>query len=203
MFDLVSELVTTFRAPSAKMVEKMDRIAKSIPEDARQDVYDAVLEELGANAQVGAKDIIAACRKIGAPYTEARYLPAQDWTCDACGRQFKYHPSPNDDDKIDKGIFDFCPDCGLQPYYTIIAQEYTLRGINTSWYNKLIEKAKRWGRETKPRQEKTVMGGQWMVGGPFWLQSKAEAERREDKRIRVDAKLAEIDRAKRWDDDDP
>ena len=117
----------------------------------------------------------------------ASYRPVDDHCAPTI---YEYNPS------------DFCPDCGLQPYYTIIAQEYTLRGISTAWYNKLIERAKRWGRETKPRQEKTVMGGQWMVGGPFWLQSKAEAERRDDKRIRIDAKLAEIDRAKQYYDDD-
>lgn len=202
MFDLVSELVSTFRAPSPKMVERMERIARSIPEDARESVYEAILEELGANAQVGTKDIIAACRKVGAPYSEAHYLPAEDWICDGCGRQFKFHPCPTDDDKIDKGIFDFCPDCGLQPHYTKLAQEYALRGIKTPWYNKLVEKAKKWGRDTEPKQEKTRMGGAWTVGGMFWYRSNAEKERREERRIKVDAKMAEIDRAKRWDEED-
>jgi hypothetical protein len=49
------------------------------------------------------------------------------------------------------------------------------------------------------------MGGMWEIGGIFWNRNRAETERKDQKQLEIETKLANIDRAKRWDlqgDDD-
>jgi hypothetical protein len=157
------------------------------------------MEKEGPSTKLGTAHIVAACILLGIAYRKAHYIPAEDWTCDGCGHRFKYTPSPTDDDKIDKYMTDFCPECGLQPYYTTLAQRYNELGISTAWYGILVDSAHRWGHTTTPTVSKTRMGGQWSVGGIFWHRSAAESERREQKQIAIAAKMAELDRAKRWD----
>jgi len=198
-FDLVGELISVYKPPSPNIISRMEITAKSIPEDAREDVFNAILEEQAPNFVVGVHSIVAACKKLGVPYRETHYIPTVDWTCDNCGRQFKYHPAPSDDDRIDKYIYDFCPDCGLKPYYTILAQDYNRLGIATPWYQKYLAEASQWGPRTKRVEKMTHMGGKWPIGGLYWSIDSARAERKEQKQIEINAKMAEIDRSKRWD----
>jgi len=198
-FDLVGELISTYKPPPQKMVARMESLARTIPDDAKEDVFNAILEELGANYMVGANNITDACKKLGVPFSETHYIPATDWTCDNCGRQFKYHPAPSDDDKIDKYIYDFCPDCGLKPYYTILAQEYNRLGIATPWYKDMLLAASLWGPRVERVERKTRMGGKWPTGGIYWSIDAARAERKEQKQVEINARMSEIDRSKRWD----
>jgi hypothetical protein len=43
------------------------------------------------------------------------------------------------------------------------------------------------------------MGGAWNVGGFFWSIDNARKERKEQKNIEINARLAVIDGMKRWD----
>jgi hypothetical protein len=196
---MILELTTCYIPASGKMIEKMKALAESIPDDARQDVIDAIMEKEGPSTKIGTSHIVAACILLGISYRKTHYIPATDWICDGCGTEFKYSASPDDDDKIDKYMTDFCPNCGLQPYYTMLAQQYNALGIHTPWYPKLLDESAKWGKNTVSTSVRTRMGGQWAVGGIFWHRVKAEAERREQKRIEVDAKMFDMDRAKRWD----
>jgi len=197
-FDLIRELIDTYKAPPQKMLQMMERLAQSIPESAREDVYNAILEELGPNYQVGYNSIIDACKKLGVPYSATHFIPAENWVCDACGNNFRYHPCPDEDDKIDKRIYDTCPDCGMQPYWTIIAGKYKAMGIATPWYDKLLSEARDFG-PNKPAKVVKKNGMTLNRGGVFWARARAESERADDKRISVAAKMAEIDRSKRYD----
>jgi len=197
--EMIADLLRCFSAPPPAMQEKMERLAESIPEEGRQDVIDKIVESKDASKKLSAKDIVEACVALGISYHAAHYTPTEDWTCDACGRKFKYHPSPSDDDKIDKYIYDFCPDCGMQPYYTKLSQEYNALGIATPWYHDMISRAQRWGKGTQSHPVKTWMGGAWNVGGFFWSIDNARKERKEQKNIEINARLAVIDGMKRWD----
>lgn len=190
---MIADLMRCFSPPPQAMQEKMERLAESIPEDARQDVIDKIIESKDASKKLSAKDIVEACDNLGVSYKATHYLPAEDWICDGCGYQFKYHSAPTDDDKIDKGIYDFCPMCGLQPGMTILAQQYNSHGIKTPWYDRLIEKSKAWGPKVPRVTTKTSMGGQYPVGGIFWSRAEAERERKEAKRIAIDTQMASLD----------
>jgi len=74
-FDLVGELISTYKPPPQKMVARMETLARTIPDDAKEDVFNAILEELGANYMVGANNITDACKKLGVPFSETHYIP--------------------------------------------------------------------------------------------------------------------------------
>jgi len=202
--NLVDDLISTYRAPSPKMVEQMQMMVRKIPERYHEEIFQAILEEEGPNIQIGVNHIVAACERIGAPYTKAHYVPTEDRTCDACGYEFKYHPAPSDDDKIDKNIHDVCPMCGMQVGWTLTAEKLReLFGKNPEWYDKLVKECQ---GAFGPKIEAHVVhkgpkgaGMNLSRGGIFWARSHAENERQAERRLKIDAKIGEIDRAKRWD----
>ena len=191
--EMIADLVRCFSPPPQAMQEKMDRLAESIPEDARQDVIDKIIESKDASKKLSAKDIVEACDNLGVSYKATHYLPAEDWTCDACGYQFKFHPAPDDDDKIDKCISDFGPMCGLQPGMTKIARQYNALGIATPWYDKLsADHASAFGPKIAPHKVKRL-DLTLSRGGVFWSRATAERERKESRRIAIDAQMASLD----------
>jgi len=190
MFDLCAELLATYKKPPEKMIQQLERICNTIPERCREDVYNAVLEDVGAYAAISVKDLIEACNKIGVPYTKAHYVPAEDWQCDACGFEFKYNPAPSDDDKIDKNIHDLCPRCGFQVIWTLDARRCREMKISVEWYDRLI---------TAHQGEDRNVSKQAHQGPEFWSRHAAERERAKDRRENVEYKIREIDRARRWD----
>jgi hypothetical protein len=133
-------------------------------------------------------DIKNALAEVGIPCEN--YVYADDWTCDACGHNFKYAQAVSDDDKLDKMIFDVCPMCGFQPYWSMLRIRYKeIRGWTADdeeHYQKMITKiSAEWG-PGKPR-------------GIYWSRSVAEQERRDAKKIRADTIIADLDKSKRWD----
>jgi hypothetical protein len=187
---MILELTTCYIPASAKMIEKMKALAESIQEDARQDVIDAIMEKEGPSTKIGTAHIVDACNVLGISYRRATYVPAEDWTCDACGHEFKYTMAPTDDDRIDKGLHDFCPMCGFQPGWSILHDRLRLQGISTPWYERQLAAAQKW----KP-------GNSYghFKNGIFWARSKAESERSKDRKIAIDAKMESLGKAKRWD----
>jgi len=193
--EMIAELLSCFPAPPERVQNKMRDLADTIQADARQDIVDKILETETASTKISIKHIIDACKALGVGYREAHYLPATDWVCDACGREFKYHPAPSDDERIDKDIHDVCPDCGFQPIWTIERSMYidmngwraSAEKIYQSHIQKAIQKYGRYDREYPDRQ------------GLYFTREKAIAERKEGAKKRIDDKIAELDRAKRWD----
>jgi hypothetical protein len=180
--NLVDDLISTYRAPSPKMVEQMQMMVRKIPERFHEEIYQAIIEEEGPNILIGVNHIVSACERIGAPYTKAHYLPTEDWTCDACEHHFKYHPAPSDDDKIDKGIHDVCPKCGFQVCWSKDGAALKLRfGKYPEWYNLRLKQ-----HRDNPRP---------------WDCTAATEDRAKERRVKVDAQIGEIDRARRWDED--
>lgn len=182
---LSDDLLETYKRPSEAMIRQIERVCSTIPERCHGDVYQAILEDVSANNVIGVKEIVAACEKIGAPHERSHYIPTETWICDACGHEFKYHPAPSDDDKIDKGIHDVCPQCGFQPCWTI-----QKRGYGASWsktaqeiYQGNIDKAL----------------AKYGPKNPYFNWHRAERERAENKRLAVDEKIARLDNSKRWD----
>jgi len=190
MFDLCAELLATYKKPPENMIQQLERICNTIPERCREDVYNAVLEDVGAYAAISVKDLIEACNKIGVPYTKAHYVPAVDWQCDACGFEFKYNAAPSDDDKIDKNIHDLCPKCGFQVNWTLDARRCKELKIATPWYDRLI---------AQHQGEDRNVSKQAHQGPDFWSRHAAERERAKELKASADNKIAEIDRARRWD----
>lgn len=200
---MVMQLVECFVSPPDAVITKLKRIAETIPEDARQDVIDKILETETSSVKISVKHIVEACRALGVSYRETRYLPAEDWICDCCGHEFKYHQSPSDDERIDKEIYDFCPMCGFQPGWSILAQAYKDRGQKVEWYDRLLEQYhEAYGPTVKSHQVRIgspSMGMSLNRGGIFWSRHKAEEERAKDRHEAINQRMAEIDKAKRWD----
>ncbi len=190
--NLVDDLISTYRAPSPKMVEQMQMMVRKIPERFHEEIYQAIIEEEGPNILIGVNHIVSACERIGAPYTKAHYIPTEDWVCDACGNEFKYHPAPSDDDKIDKSIHDLCPKCGFQVIWTLDKRRCAELKIATEWYDRLIANHQGEDRNASKRSHQ---------GPEFWSRHAAERERAKERRENVETKLGELDRAKRWDEE--
>jgi len=191
--DMIAELVQCYVPPPGKVQEKMIQLADTIPESARKEVIDRILEEEGSSTKISITHIVEACRAIGVGYKAARYVPATDWICDSCGNKFKYHAAPTDDDKIDKGIHDLCPHCGFQVIWTIEARGYKTKDGFPEWYQRLIEKHSGENRNISKKANS---------GLEFWARHSAERERAKELEENAKDKIAEIDRAKRWDIDD-
>jgi len=198
--EMIYELTSCYIPAGAKMIERMEALAESIQEDARQDVIDAIMEKEGPSTKIGTAHIVAACNTLGISYRKAHYIPAEDWICDACGHTFKYSMGAGDDDYIDKYIYDFCPMCGFQPGWTQLADAYRRQGIGVEWYDRLLDDcASAFGPKIKPHKARKGGGMTLDRGGIFWKIDDARSERAAEKKIAADAKIAEIDRAKRYD----
>ena len=182
---LCDDLLDTYRRPGEKMIRQMAKVCDTIPERCHADVYQAILEDLSADKMIGVKEIVAACEKIGAPHERAHYLPTEEWVCDACGKDFKYHPAPSDDDKIDKGIHDVCPQCGFQPIWTIQKRGY---GVG-------------WSKTAEEVYQKHIATATAKFGerNPYFNWHRAEREREEGRRMAVDDKISRLGESKRWD----
>ena len=195
---MITELVSCYVTPTKKMIEKMQYIAESIPDDARQDVVDSIIEEEGPSTKIGTSHIVAACVKLGVPFRRTTYVQAEDWICDGCGHKFKYTPAPSDDDKIDKGLYDVCPMCSMQVNWTLAVNRARKLGHDTTWYDRALRDCADWG-PNKPEVVRKIFNLTLKRGGVYWSRSRAEGERREEKKIAIDVRMSEIDRAKRWD----
>ncbi len=86
--------------------------------------------------ELSVTDMRNALREVGQPSDE--YIPAVEWTCDLCSMKFQYVQITTYELKHDKGLFDYCPRCGLQPADTIRAQAEAelARGSIRPWYAK-------------------------------------------------------------------
>lgn len=187
---MIAELVQCYVPPPGAVQEKMIRLADTIPEDARQEVIDRILEEEGSSTKISITHIVDACRALGVGYKAAKYVPAIEWQCECCGTTFKYHAAPTDDDKIDKNIHDLCPRCGFQVIWSIEAEMYKINKKRPEWYYRLIE---RHTGENRNPSEKAHNGTD------FWSRHAAERERAKALEANAEEEIAEIDRAKRWD----
>jgi hypothetical protein len=198
--DLVSKLVEYYPGKyTAERIDKMRAFSSTIAEDSLGSVYDAITEDRESSGTVGIVDIKKACNSIGVGYRAAQFIPTENWTCECCGYEFRYHPAPNDDDKIDKNIHDVCPMCGFQVGWSKLATQYKARKIKADWLDRLItEYTGAYG--PKVPEHKVKKGGLTLDrGGLYWSRSKAENERTDAKKINVQDKLAEIDKAKKID----
>ena len=180
--------------------DRMHALITSIGEVERDSVLEHLIETQKASFKVGVSDIVESCRALGVGFRAARFVPAEMWTCDACSHDFKFTLAPSDDDKIDRGMYDYCPMCGFQPGWTKLADKYRAMGIATPWLDKLLEEcASSFGLDAKPHMVRK--GGDMTLsrGGIFWARSMAESERKEDRRISIEVKMEALGKAKRWD----
>lgn len=198
--EFVSKLVEYYSGKySGERVEKMITFSSTISEDSLGAVYDAITEDRESSGTVGIVDIKKACNAIGVGYHAAQYIPTEDWTCECCGYEFKYHPCPSDDDKIDRNIHDVCPMCGFQVGWSKLSAQTRAHKMPEHWHDKLVsEYAEAFGPKITAH---VVNKGALTLqrGGIYWPRSMAENERTNAKKVNVEAKIAEIDRAKRFE----
>jgi hypothetical protein len=184
----VHDLFAYFAGKYPDAVEaRIRKLVDSIPESAKETILDHLVENQKANYKISVAEIVESCRTLGVSYSETKFIPAESWMCDACGHQFKYTVVSSDDDKLDRGLFDACPMCGFQPIWTKQREVYKTMSF--------------WSEASEEQYQRAVANctGRWGPGKPdglFWARAKAEEDRRKERRINVEAKLAQIDRAK-------
>ena len=176
--------ITAYFGPNSKyrpeLLTAIDKIASRLGEDQLDVVFDKLMEDQSSRFQVGVKEIQLACQALGIGYKKATYIPAHEVTCDACGFSYQYAMAPDDEDRLEKNLHDYCPSCGFQYNWTIMANEYGERA--TPWYTNLLERSREWKRDNKR---------------PYWDKAVAEKEQRQMRKAEIDRKMAQID--KRWD----
>lgn len=181
----------------------MRAFSATISEDSLSSVYDSITEDRDSSGTVGIVDIKKACTAIGVGYRAAHFIPTESWQCDACGYEFRYHPCPSDDDKIDRNIHDVCPMCGFQVGWSKLSAMTRAHKMPEHWYDKLIaEYSGAFGPKIAAHVAKK--GALTLQrGGLYWARSAAENERTDAKKINVEAKIVEIDRAKKFEKTTP
>ena len=184
---------------SPERIEQLKRFSRGISEKALEDVYNSIIENREKDGAIAVVDLKKACQEQGAAFTETKYVPTEDWTCEACGNEFKYHPCPSDDDKIDKGIFDVCPNCGYQVAWSITADAYKKIGYKIEWDERLkAECPANHGRNVSIHKVKKGPL-EYETGGIYWSRALAERERRDESRRNAESAISMIDRAKRFE----
>jgi hypothetical protein len=171
---MITEIIQCFVPPPRPMIEKMKAFAEKIPDDCRQEVIDRILETEGPSSKVGVKQMVESCAALGVGFKRSHFLPTIDWYCDACGYTFKYAQAVSDDDRIDKGLHDFCPMCGFQPIWTTNRDAYMKMGALSEAY------AKQYADQVQKATDKHGMNPKFGQGpeGVYWSRSKAELERK-------------------------
>lgn len=116
--DDVNEMLAYYNKskPDIALSKKAYAILGRFPKEARAKAIDWLYEHKERKFGVDVISFREALRETGTSVSE--YVPAEDWTCDACGLTFKFFDQPTEEDKLEKGIFDFCPRCGFQPCWT-------------------------------------------------------------------------------------
>jgi hypothetical protein len=170
--DKIGDYFTGKQNPA--VTEQITLILERLGEQEIDAVYDRLLQEVSPRFSVGVKEIADACNALGIGFHKAHFIPAHDWVCDACGQKFLYSPGSDDDDKIDKHIFDICPGCGFQVNWTITAKKYR---TFPDWYNRELTNRMAWKCDHPE---------------PYFNQAVAEQERRDQKRIDVTNKIAKL-----------
>lgn len=134
--EMVQELTEYFSGNYGPvLLRRLTETCSNIPQEERRHVIEVIEEDNAPNFKCGVKAIADVCRKLSIPFhkSENYYVPAEDWTCDACGLQFKYAMIVSYDDKHDRGIHDKCPRCGMTPSDTIYAREIAKRQRGKPW----------------------------------------------------------------------
>jgi hypothetical protein len=117
--DDINELLRYYEKsgkPDVLLTRKAFGLLGRIPKDERAKAIEWLLENQPKKFGLDIPAIRLALTETGTKFSE--YIPAEDWTCDACGMQFKYIDQPTNADKHDRGLFDLCPRCGFQVCWT-------------------------------------------------------------------------------------
>jgi hypothetical protein len=126
MTDIVQDLTEYFSGNyTPVLLRELNAIFANIPEEDHEQVAQLIREDNAPNYKLGVKAVADACRKLCVPFHNHgnEYVPAKDWKCDCCGLVFKYATVSSETDKHDKGIFGYCPRCGMLPSDTIEARK--------------------------------------------------------------------------------
>jgi hypothetical protein len=178
----------------ARITEFLERIDGS----AIEAIFDRLIEDCSPRFSIGVKEIVDACNVLGIGYRRTHYVPARDWECHCCGHTFKYAQAVTEDDKIDKGIYDYCPKCGAQPGWKMLEDGYRSMGLNTDWYDRQMMICAGYGPDKDKVKVRIATGMSWLRGGVFWDRSEAEEERRQNKTVNIASRLSQLDREKKW-----
>lgn len=124
--EMVTELTEYFNGNySPMLLRKIRETCDNIPDQDRRRIIEQVEEDNAPNFKLGVSGIADACKKLRIPFHKVAdfYIPAINWTCEACGLSFQYAQVVDYEQKHDKGIFDYCPRCGFPPIETMEAQK--------------------------------------------------------------------------------
>ena len=116
-----------------EVVTEMTKIVDRLGENDRDRIYARLIEEERSAYHIGVKEIVSACQFLGIGYHVQQRFGSEEWSCDACDRQFRYQMCTDDEDHFN-GIFDKCPRCGFQPTWTKTILGYAQIGMISQRY---------------------------------------------------------------------
>jgi hypothetical protein len=150
MADDIMDLIKyyTVGAPDTILLTSANRLLGRCKPETRKAAIDWIIDNIPCSDgkyphKLSVTDIKHALEEVGEPASE--YIQTVEWTCDLCGIKFQYAQIVTYADKHDKGIFDYCPRCGLQPCDTMQAQDEAKfqNGNERAWYSRRKEEVNR------------------------------------------------------------
>lgn len=130
MLDKITEYFGRLKDYSTALLDQLNRMIDSIPDQDRQRVVDALYEQYEAGRILSAKNLAETCRNMGVPYRKASgRSDAIEVQCAACGLSYDWAIVVTDQERIDRNIHSSCPRCGYAHGDELKYQSYARNGF--------------------------------------------------------------------------
>jgi hypothetical protein len=192
--DALIAKLTAYYGPAKKysdeLLEALTRWAENIAEEGRGQVFDWIVENRESMAAVGVKDLKQACVALGIGFRNIAFADPIELVCGACGTAYKFVKATTPYQQLELNQHARCPKCGLPGYDQTLAHAYARNsdGKMPSWWERTVEHFRDhvWSWDGKP--------------GPFFRADIVRREQAETKLERIDRSIAQVAKAKSWDD---
>ncbi len=170
IFDMIEYYKNAKGGIPQTVQDKAYSVLMSVSLDVRKKAIDWMYEHCKRNFGFDMSDLYQAVNEAKG-YTTS-YIPAEDWKCEACGLEFKYVQGTDEDDMIDKGLFDRCPRCMFDVQITKSAQHSInqTESAKKRYHECIVDHLKRW---------ETQRDGKWWFNKQSWIEQREALKKRE------------------------
>lgn len=152
------------------LVDKTYSVLGNVNANIRKEAIEWLLKNCKRNFGYDVPDLYQAVNEAKG-YTTS-YIPAENWKCEACGLEFKYVQGADEDDMIDKGLFDRCPRCMFDVQISKSARHpfNQTEAARKHYRECIIDHLKRW---------ETQRDGKWWFNKQSWIEQREALKKRE------------------------